>query len=78
VEEAVTTVASQVREAGREALLIGTLTMDTVLAAVEAAFKGALVIARLPVSDGSPFGQLVDLMWAAQDWELRPKFDAVL
>jgi Tfp pilus assembly pilus retraction ATPase PilT len=50
---------------------------DALIQAVDAAWGGALVITTLPFS-GNAYVRLLDLLQSTDDWEIRPKFDAVL
>lgn len=58
-------------------LVDGHLNADALLQAVEAAWAGALVIAATRHS-AHPYSWLIDLLLSAEDWDIRPKFDAVL
>jgi hypothetical protein len=65
-------------EAGAEAVLIDCLPdADTLIEAVEAAWSGVLVIITMNFS-GYAYSRLIDLLQSAEDWEIRPKFDAML
>lgn len=65
-------------EGGARAILVDCRPdADTLIEAVEAARGGALVIITMPFS-GYAYSQLVDLLQSAEDWEIRPRFDAML
>jgi hypothetical protein len=58
-------------------LVDGRMDADTLILAVEAASAGALTIVTFDFLD-RPYVQLLDLLQSAEDWTIRPKFDAAL
>lgn len=70
-------VRSAVDEGARAILIDCRPDADTLIEAVEAAVGGALVIITMPFS-GYAYSQLINLLQSAEDWEIRPKFDAIL